>query len=102
MSMTAEQVQSVGKFVTDAKQLLAAAKCINPTAVFYDRLMDSEKKAICTLANIDGRVKLTARHVAMKFADMSHAEKRAVYRGIKLLQKLSRDVPTLINIGDCD
>ncbi|BEL66429.1 Uncharacterised protein [Serratia marcescens] len=100
--MTTEQVQSVGKFLTTAKQLLASAKCVNPTAVFYDGLMDSQKKAVCTLGNIDGRVKLSAKHISMRFEEMSKEERRAVYRGIKELQRLGQRVPTLSNIGDCD
>lgn len=33
---------------------------------------------------------------------MSKEERRAVYRGIKELQRLGQRVPTLSNIGDCD
>ncbi len=102
MSMTVEQIKSGERFVNNAKSLLARAKNKNHTACFYNKLMASEKKAICTLGNIDSRTKLTARHIEMKFEEMSYAERRAVFRGIKLLQRLNRDIPSLINITDCD
>lgn len=102
MSMTAEQVKSAGKFVNNAKQLLANARNKNHTACFYDKLMKAEKKAICTLANTNSRVELTAQHINMKFEDMSIAERRAIYRGIKALQKISLTIPMLMHLGDCD
>ncbi|HGE8320068.1 TPA: hypothetical protein ACGD5H_000697 [Serratia marcescens] len=100
--MTTAQVQSVGKFLTTAKQLLASAKCVNPTAVFYNGLMDSQKKAVCTLGNIESRVQLSAKHISMRFEEMSREERRAIYRGIKELKRLGQRVPSISNIGDCD
>lgn len=102
MSMTTGQVKAAERFVNNAKHLLAQARNLNHTAYFFNKLTTSEKKAVCTLGNINSRVKLTARHLDMRFEDMSTAERRAIYHGIKELQALSRVIPALINISDCD
>ncbi|AVJ18297.1 MULTISPECIES: hypothetical protein [Serratia] len=102
MTMTTQQRESVGKFLVNAKQLLAQAKRVNATAVFYDRLTRSEKKAVCTLGNTESRATLTARHIDMSFEEMSRSERRAVFRGIEALKRLSGQIPIHVNIGDCD
>ncbi|SUI71728.1 Uncharacterised protein [Serratia marcescens] len=95
MSMTVEQIKSGERFVNNAKSLLARAKNKNHTAFFYNKLMASEKKAICTLGNIDSRTKLTAQHIEMKFEEMSYAEKAGRFPRDKTSTKVKSRYPVI-------